>query len=123
MESATREGRAWDGSVAPSSGAVRAPRHAGTAPRSRNASAITAIPMAMVGPSTEKPGDGSAARAGPIGNTGEAAMAIAPATAAPATLTNATRAIASPNRWRRVIPMAPRTGESVASTKTCRLKA
>jgi hypothetical protein len=67
-----------------------------------------------------RPGSGSASRASPIGNNGDSASAVSTAIDAAVTLTIATRAIASANRSRPVMPIAPRIGESVASVKTWR---
>ena len=95
---ASRDGRDClaMGSATPSGPcAWRAARHAGGASTARGSRAMAANPAPRMARLTSTPGCGSASRAGPIGISGDAAMATARATMAPVTVT---------------IPAAPATG-------------
>ena len=70
---------------------------------------------------TSTPGLGSANRAGPIGISGDAATAMATATAAPAVVTIATLARDSTARPDRPMPSARSTGNSAESRTSWRL--
>ena len=70
---------------------------------------------------TSTPGCGSASRAGPIGISGDAAMATATAMTPPARVTTARRARDSATRLPRVAPIARSTGNSAESRASCRL--
>ncbi len=116
-----------DGRAAPSSSAIprapparRATRQAAGASAARGSSATPARPASSTGGSALRPGCGSAARAGPIGISGDTATARATATIAPPVVTMASRARAAAVRWARVMPTARRMGNSAASSATCR---
>ena len=82
--SASRWRRCGGGSAA--AGRAPACRHAVTATRAASSATIAAPPAASTPAFTLTPGFGSASRAGPIGVSGEAAMAITTAPRAPATV-------------------------------------
>ena len=67
---------------------------------------IAAKPAASTAAFTLTPGSGSASRAGPIGISGEAAMATPHATAAPAAAAKPTSTRPAASSWPRVIPSA-----------------
>ena len=82
--------------------------------------AMTTNPMPRIGTLTSIPGLGSANRAGPMGISGDAAMAIATATTAPAVVTRATLARDSTARPDRLMPRARRIGNSAESRMSWR---
>jgi hypothetical protein len=70
---------------------------------------------------TSIPGSGSARRAGPIGISGEAAMARATASSPPVIVTADSRCTERPTSLPRVMPRARQIGYSAASRVSCRL--
>ena len=99
-------GRRRDGAATSAAGRAPASRHAVTATRAVSSTTIAAAPAARMPAFTLTPGSGSASRAAPIGVSGEAAMAIATAPRAPATVAAAVSAMLAANSWRRVMPSA-----------------
>ena len=99
-------GRRRDGSATSAAGRAPACRHAVTATRAASSTTIAAAPAASTPAFTLMPGSGSASRAGPIGVSGDTAMAIATAPRAPATVAAAVSAMLAANSWRRVMPRA-----------------
>ena len=112
----------WGGSATPSGPpAALAARQAAPASSASGSSAITAKPGARMARFTSTPGSGSASRAGPIGISGDAAMATATAMTPPARVTMASLASDSATRLARVAPIARSTGNSAESRASCRL--
>ena len=98
--------RCRDGSAASAAGRAPARRHAVTATRATSSITIAAAPAASTPALTLTPGCGSASRAGPMGVSGDAAIAIATAPIAPAIVAAAVSAMLAANSWRRVMPRA-----------------
>ena len=111
-------GRRRDGSATSAAGRAPACRHAVTATRAASSTTIAAAPAASTPAFTLTPGSGSASRAGPIGVSGEAAIAIATAPRAPATVAAAVSAMLAANSWRRVMPSAARVPLSWAAVSS-----
>ena len=101
--------------------AWRAARHAGGVSTARGSSAMAANPAPRMARLTSTPGCGSASRAGPIGISGDAAMATATATMAPVTVTIPSRASDRVTSAARFTPSARRMGNSAASSASWRL--
>ena len=118
----SRDGRAGPtGSATPSGPRARpAARHASGTSTASGSTAMATRPAPRMARLTSMPGAGSASRAGPIGISGEAAMATPTATTAPATVTAASRASDSAARLPRVMPRARRIGNSVESRTSWR---
>src|SRR4051794_33113893 len=113
----TREGRlvSW---TAP--WATRAYHHADVAERSSTATATPSAPRSRTVASADTPESGSAVRAGPIGNNGDAAIATTTATAAAASPTTTARSSETPINCDRPNPSERSTGWSTESTYDCR---
>ena len=122
---ASRDGRACRaaaGSATPRGPcACRAARQAGGTSTARGSSAMAATPAPRIARFTSTPGSGSASRAGPIGMSGDAAIAMATAMIAPVTVTTASRVSERPISASRRTPSARRMGNSAASSASCRL--
>ena len=118
----SRESRT--GAAGPSSpgapGGRAAARSAPGISTSSGAPAMITNPAARIGTLTSIPGAGSANRAGPMGISGDAAMAITTAAAAPAVVTTATLARDSTTRPDRLMPRARRIGNSAESRTSWR---
>ena len=82
---------------------------------------MAANPAPRIARLTSTPGCGSASRAGPIGISGDAAMATATATMAPVTVTIPSRASDRVTSAARFTPSARRMGNSAASSASWRL--
>jgi len=113
-------GRRRDGSATSAAGRAPASRHAVTATRAASSTTIAAAPAASTPAFTLTPGLGSASRAGPIGVSGDTAIAIATAASAPATVAAAVSAMLAANSWRRVMPRAASVPLSWAAPCTVR---
>ena len=111
----TSRGRRRNGSSTSAAGRAPACRHAVTATRAASSTTIAAAPAASTPAFTLTPGCGSASRAGPIGVSGDTAMAIATAPRAPATAATAASAMLAANSWPRVMPSAARVPLSWAA--------
>jgi len=113
-------GRRCGGSMTSAAGRAPACRHAVTATRAASSTTIAAAPAASTPAFTLTPGCGSASRAGPIGVSGDAAMAITTAPMAPPTVAAAISAMLAANSWRRVMPSAARVPLSWAAAASVR---
>jgi hypothetical protein len=97
-------------------------RHAGNALTNATATSMPAIAVAIIGPSTYSPGDGSATRAIPSGVSGDSATATMTAMPADIVPITSVRPIATIHCSRGVIPSAPRVSLSSEETAICRVK-
>jgi hypothetical protein len=114
---ASREPRSRrPGAAMPTGSCVRpATRQANGDSNTSGRRAMTASPVARMARLTSTPGLGSASRAGPMGISGDAAIAMATAKPAPEPVTAPALARNSAASLALVIPRAPRMGNSAES--------